>query len=363
MPLKRFKQWRLVRAVLLPVASVLAAFLVTGLLAWIAGADPLRAFYVIGEGAFGNLYVTGSTLVKATTLSLTGLAVGFAYRAGLLNIGAEGQLQMGAAAAAATAIYVPAPGPLLMILSVVAGFVAGAVWSGIAGVLRAAFKSNEIVTTLMLNYIALLIVGYLVTGPMVAKGATFRTSERIPASAELPILLPGTPVHAGLLIAIAAAVVIWFLLNRTTIGFVLQAMGHNPLAVRSMGWRVNRLIVVAMTISGGLAGLAGAGEVLGVHHRLLDGFSPGYGYLAIGVTFLASHNPFWTIVSGIFFGAGITGVSYLQRALQVPSSIMFVVQGLLIIFMATGAALTMRRKGVAQARVIEPLAEESFQVP
>jgi ABC-type uncharacterized transport system permease subunit len=103
--------------------------------------------------------------------------------------------------------------------------------------------------------------------------------------------------------------------------------------------------------------------VLGVHHRLLDGFSPGYGYLAIGVTFLASHNPFWTIVSGIFFGAGITGVSYLQRALQVPSSIMFVVQGLLIIFMATGAALTMRRRGVAQARVIEPLAEESFQVP
>ena len=159
MPLKSFMHRGFVRAILLPGASVLAAFLVTGLLAWIAGADPLRAFYVIGEGAFGNLYVTGSTLVKATTLSLTGLAVGFAYRAGLLNIGAEGQLQMGAAASAATAIYVPAPGPLLMILSVAAGFVAGAAWSGIAGVLRAVFKSNEIVTTLMLNYIALLDCG------------------------------------------------------------------------------------------------------------------------------------------------------------------------------------------------------------
>jgi general nucleoside transport system permease protein len=361
MPLKNFDYWRFVRAVLLPGASVLAAFLVTGLLAWIAGADPLRAFYVIGQGAFGNLYVTGSTLVKATTLSLAGLAVGFAYRAGLLNIGAEGQLQMGAAASAACAIFVPASGPLLMVLSIAAGFIAGAVWSGIAGVLRAAFKSNEIVTTLMLNYIALLIVGYLVTGPMMAKGATFRTSERIPAAAELPILFSGTPVHAGLLIAIAAAVLIWLLLNRTTIGFVLQAMGYNPQAVRSMGWRVDRLIIIAMTISGGLAGLAGAGEVLGVHHRLLDGFSPGYGYLAIGVTFLASHNPFWTIVSGVFFGAGITGVGYLQRALQVPSSIVFVVQGLLIIFMATGAALMMRRRGDAPTRLTEPLAEESFR--
>src|ERR1700722_2305771 len=232
---------QLARVVLLPAASVLGALVVTAILAWIAGADPLRAFHAIWQGAFGNLYVTGSTLVKATTLSLAGLAVGFAYRAGLLNIGAEGQLQMGAAASAACAIYVPAPGPLLMILSVAAGFVAGAAWSGIAGVLRAVFKSNEIVTTLMLNYIALLVVGYLVTGPMVAKGAPFRTSERIPAAAELPILLSGTPVHAGLLIAIAAAVLIWLLLNRTTIGFVLQAMGYNPLAVRSMGWPVNRL--------------------------------------------------------------------------------------------------------------------------
>jgi ABC-type uncharacterized transport system permease subunit len=353
--------WRLARAVLLPGASVVAALIVTGLLAWIAGADPLRAFYAIGQGAFGNLYVTGSTLVKATTLSLAGLAVGLAYKAGLLNIGAEGQLQMGAAAAAAVAIYVPAPGPLVMILSVVAGSIAGAIWSGIAGVLRAVFKSNEIVTTLMLNYVALLVVGYLVTGPMVAKGATFRTSERIPAAAELPILISGTPIHAGLLIAVAAALLVWFLLNRTNIGFVLQAMGHNPLAVRSMGWRVDRLIVIAMTISGGLAGLAGAGEVLGVHHRLLDGFSPGYGYLAIGVTFLANHNPFWTLVSGVFFGAGITGVSYLQRALQVPSSIMFAVQGLLVIFMAAGAALVVRRGGIAPARVVEPLAEENLR--
>jgi simple sugar transport system permease protein len=353
--------WRFAGPILLPAASVIAAFLVTGVLAWVAGADPLRAFYVIGQGAFGNLYVTGSTLVKATTLSLVGLAVGFAYKAGLLNIGAEGQLQMGAAASAAVAIYAPAPGFLLVTMSIVAAFLAGALWSGIAGVLRAVFKSNEIVTTLMLNYIALLIVGYLVTGPMVAKGATFRTSERIPAAAELPIIIVGTPIHAGLLIALASAAVVWFILNRTNLGFVLQAMGYNPLAVRSMGWRIDRLIIVAMAISGGLAGLAGAGEVLGIHHRLLDGFSPGYGYLGIGVTFLASHNPFWTLASGVFFGAGITGVSYLQRALQVPSSLMFAVQGLLVIFMAAGAALMMRGGRVDSIRVSEPLAEENLK--
>jgi general nucleoside transport system permease protein len=351
---------RLATAVLVPAASVFAAFVVTGVLVWIAGAEPLSAFYVIGQGAFGNLYVTGGTLVKATTLSLAGLAVGFAYRAGLLNIGAEGQLQIGAAAAAGVAIYVPAPGAALMILSVLAGFVGGALWSAIAGVLRAIFKSNEIVTTLMLNYVAVLIVGYLVTGPMLARGATFRTSERIPAAAELPILISGTPVHAGLLIAVAAALLTWFLLSRTNTGFILRAMGHNPNAVRSMGWRVDHFIVVAMTISGGLAGLAGAGEVLGVHHRLLDGFSPGYGYLAIGVTFLANHNPFVTLLSGVFFGAGITGVSYMQRALQVPSSIMFAVQGLLVIFMAVGAAWMARRGEIGPTRVSEPLAEETL---
>jgi simple sugar transport system permease protein len=352
--------WGWASAAVLAAASVLAALVATGILAWIAGADPFRAFYAIWQGAFGNLYVTGSTIVKATTLSLAGLAVGFAYRAGLLNIGAEGQLQMGAAASAAVAIYVPGPGFLIMILSVVAGFVAGALWAGIAGVLRAFFKSNEIVTTLMLNYIALLIVGYLVTGPMVAKGATFRTSERIPAATELPLLISGTPIHAGVLIALLAAVVVWFVFSRTNIGFVLRAMGHNPAAVRSMGWPVDRLIIFAMIISGGLAGLAGAGEVLGIHHRLLDGFSPGYGYLAIGVTFLANHNPFWTLLSGLFFGAGITGVSYLQRALQVPGSVMFAVQGLLVIFMSAGAALMQRRGRKASLRVTEPLAQESF---
>ncbi len=329
----------------LPALSIVAALAMTAVLCWLAGADPLRAFPTIIDGAFGNRYATGVTLIKATTLILTGLAVGVAYRAGLFNIGAEGQLQMGAVAAAAAAIYLYAflPAPLLIILALLCAVAAGAVWSGIAGVFRVVFKSNEIVTTIILNYIALSIVSVLVSGPMAAASATFRESERIARDVQLPKLLLGTPVHVGLILALVLAVAVWFFFARTTLGFVMEVIRYNPSAARVQGWPLGRLTVGAMLLAGGFAGLGGAVEILGVHFRLIDGFSPGYGYLAIGVSFLAAHNPIAIIPSAIFFGAGITGMGYLQRALQVPSSVMFAAQGVLILFMAAGAALAMRR--------------------
>lgn len=331
--------------VLLPLASVLAAIVATAVLIWIAGADPLQAFAAIFDGAFGNRFATGVTLVKATTLLLAGLAVGVAYRAGLLNIGAEGQLQMGAVATAASAIYLQPffPAQLLTFIALLSGVLAGAAWSGLAGLFRALFRSNELVTTIILNYIALSIVSVLVSGPMAAKSATFRESERIAREVQLPKLFTGMPLHAGFIIAILAAVAVWFFFSRTTLGFILQVLRFNPSAARSQGWPIKRLIVFAMFLAGGFGGLAGAVEVLGVHGRLLDGFSPGYGYLAVGVSFLAAHNPIAMIPSAIFFGIGITGMSFLQRSLQVPSSIMFAAQGVLIVFMAAGTALAARR--------------------
>lgn len=331
--------------VLLPMLSVVAALVTTALLCWLAGADPMRAFPTIIDGAFGNPYATGVTLLKTTTLILAGLAVAVAFRAGLINIGAEGQLQMGAAAAAAAAIYLYPflPGPLLTVLALLCAMVAGALWSGIAGLFRVLFKSNEIVTTIILNYIALSIVSVLVSGPMAAASATFRESERIGRDVQLPKLITGSPVNIGLIIALVVAALVWLFFARTRLGFVLEVIRYNPSAARVQGWAVNRLIVVAMLLAGGFAGLAGAVEVLGVHFRLIDGFSPGYGYLAIGVSFLAVHNPLAMIPSAIFFGAGITGMGYMQRALQVPSSTMFAAQGVLIIFMAAGAVLAARR--------------------
>jgi ABC-type uncharacterized transport system permease subunit len=331
--------------VVLPLAGIAAALVTTAVLVWIAGANPLDAASTIIDGAFGTTYATGVTLVKATTLLLAGLAVGVAYRAGLVNIGAEGQLQMGAAASAASAIYLQpiVSGSLLTLISLFAGFVAGAIWSGIAGFCRAFFKSNELVTTILLNYIALAFVSVLVSGPMAASSATFRESERIPANVQLPKLIPGIPLHAGFIVALLSALLVGLLFSRTTLGFVLQVVRFNPFAARSQGWSINRMIVLAMLFAGGFAGLAGSVEVLGVHGRLIDGFSPGYGYLAIGVSFLALHNSIAMIPSAVFFGAGITGMSYLQRSLQVPSSTMFAAQGVLIMFVAAGTALAVQR--------------------
>jgi ABC-type uncharacterized transport system permease subunit len=332
-------------AALLAAGSIVAAVVTTAVLCWLAGADPLRTFPTILDGAFGNPYATGVTLLKATTLILTGLAVGVAFRAGLINIGAEGQLQMGAVAAAAAAIYLHpvVSGVALMIIVMFCAMIAGAIWSGIAGLSRVLFKSNEIVTTIILNFIALSIVSILVSGPMAAASATFRESERIARDVQLPKLMLGSPVNIGLIIAVVIAVLVALFLSRTTLGFVMEVVRYNPSAARIQGWSVGRVMVGAMLMAGSLAGLAGAIEVLGVHFRLIDGFSPGYGYLAVGVSFLADHHPIAIIPSAIFFGAGITGMSFMQRSLQVPSSTMFAAQGVLILFMAAGAVLAARR--------------------
>lgn len=345
MPRDVFRRQDFATVVILPVASILVAVATAGVLIWIAGASPLDGFVAVFDGAFGNAYAVGVTLVKATTLLLAGLAVGVAYRAGLFNIGAEGQLQMGAVASAATAIYLQPylPALAVTVLAILAGILAGSAWSGLAGLARVVFKANELVTTILLNYIALAIVSILVSGPMAAASATSRESERIAADVQLPKLFAGMPLHAGFIIAIVVALGVWIFFARTTLGFRLEVLRFNPDAARSQGWSTNRLIVFAMCFAGAFAGLAGAIEVLGVHGRLIDGFSPGYGYLAIGVSFLALHNPVAMILSAIFFGAGITGMSYLQRSLQVPSSIMFAAQGILILFMAAAAAIAAHR--------------------
>jgi ABC-type uncharacterized transport system permease subunit len=178
---------------------------------------------------------------------------------------------------------------------------------------------------------------------MAAASATVRESERIARDVQLPKLMTGSPVNIGLVIAIAMAVAIALFFSRTTWGFVMEVVRHNPVAAQVQGWPVNRVVVGAMLMAGSLAGLAGALEVLGVHYRLIDGFSPGYGYLAVGVSFLALHHPIAIIPSAIFFGAGISGMSFMQRSLQVPSSTMFAAQGVLILFVAAGTALAARR--------------------
>lgn len=335
--------WRLA-----PVWSIGLGLLVAALAVVLTGQSPMRAMWVVLDGALGTPYAVGATLVEATPLMLTGLSVAVAFKAGLFNIGAEGQLQVGAAAAAAVALALGSwSGPLALVLALAAAFVAGGIWGGIAGVLKATLKWHEIITTIMLNYVGLLIVNYLVNGPLLKPGENFPQSARIAAAAQLPMVFPGTRLHAGFLLAVALSVLLWYLITRSSWGFSLRILGLNPHVAERSGIPVPRGMALTMALAGGIAGLAGACAVLGVYFRLLDGLSPGYGYQGIAVAFLAGGNPLGVIPAAVFFGGIVTGTSFMQRYLQVPSSIMYIVQAVPVLFL-TGTA-TLRRRALLAA--------------
>ncbi len=329
--------------------SVVVAILLSGLLiAWIGG-DPVATFTHILGASFGDHYVISDTLVKATPLILTGLACSLAFRMKLWNIGAEGQLTLGAWGASAVILsgaLPPGLSPFLVIpLMLVAGMLAGAVWGGIAGWLKARFGVNEIITTLMLNYIALYWLRFWVFGPWSEGG--FQMSAQLPKEYWLPRLtdlswlLPGAgglTVHLGFVIALVAAVAVWYLLARTRTGYEIRLIGDNPGAARYAGIDLRRRIVLVMLASGALAGLAGMSEIGGVVHRLQDNFSPGYGFTGIVIAYLAKFNPFGVIVASIAFGALILAGREIQ-----PAGIPAMIQGIVLITVIVVDALLRNR--------------------
>jgi simple sugar transport system permease protein len=318
------------------VGAVVFALLVSAVILGLVGGDPVRAYVHMFNASFGSVGVISDTLVKATPLMFTGLACALAFRMGLWNIGAEGQLLMGAWGASAVVLLplLPAgtPGILLIPAMVVLGFVCGALYGAIAGVLRAYANVNEIIVTLMLNYVALLWIQYWVFGPWSEAG--FQLSRPFPPEAWLPRLtdfatavpaFAGLTVHLGLVLAIVAAVVAWFLLNRSRWGYVIRLIGDSPRAARYAGIDFKRNVVLIFLVSGGLAGLAGMSEVSGVVHRIQDHFSPGYGFTAIIVAYLAKYHPFGVIVASILFGALILAGREIQ-----PSGVPAMIQGIVL---------------------------------
>jgi ABC-type uncharacterized transport system permease subunit len=318
------------------VGAVVFALLVSAVILGLVGGDPVRAYIHMFNASFGSVGVISDTLVKATPLMFTGLACALAFRMGLWNIGAEGQLLMGAWGASAVVLVplLPAgtPGILLIPAMVVLGFVCGALYGAIAGVLRAYANVNEIIVTLMLNYVALLWIQYWVFGPW--SDAGFQLSRPFPPEAWLPRLtdfaaavpaFAGLTVHLGLVFAIVAAVVAWFLLNRSRWGYVIRLIGDSPRAARYAGIDFQRNVVLIFLVSGGLAGLAGMSEVSGVVHRIQDHFSPGYGFTAIIVAYLAKYHPFGVIVASILFGALILAGREIQ-----PSGVPAMIQGIVL---------------------------------
>jgi simple sugar transport system permease protein len=314
------------------VAATLLALLAAALHA--GGYDAGRALTALWTGSFGSSYaLTSATLVRATPLVLCGLAVALAFRAGVLNIGAEGQLLVGAAAAAALAVARgERAGSGTLVAALAAGALAGALWAGIAAFLRRRFRVLEVISTIMLNFVAGYLVAYLVRGPLQEPLRIYPQTVSIAPAARLAPLIPGTRLHWGVLLAVTASVVLWWLLRSTAAGFRVRAAGAGPSAATVAGQiDVGRVTARAFLASGALAGLAGAVEVLGVTYALYENLSPGYGYTAIAVALLARLHPLGVLASGTLFGALEAGAAAMQRDAGVPSVVVTAVEALLIL--------------------------------
>lgn len=322
------------RALLATLAVPALALAALAALLAALGYDARGALTALWEGSFGSWYAIGSaTLVRATPLILAGLAVSVAFRAGVFNIGAEGQLLAGATAATAVALTTGASvGRASLLLALVAGALAGAAWAGIAAWLRHRFAVLEVISTIMLNFVALNAVGWLVRGPLQEPTRIYPQSSSLLAASRLPRLLPDARAHWGLALALLACALLWWMLARTAAGFRLRAAGANPWAARSAGLiDVGRVTAGAFLLSGTLAGLAGASEVTGVTFALYENLSPGYGYTAIAVALLARLHPAGVVATGILFGALEAGATAMQRDAGVPSVVVAVVEAALIL--------------------------------
>lgn len=346
-PVNRFsKSVELAWSLLLPVLATLAALLIAGILIITTGVNPIAAYEALVRGALGSPDSVAEVLVKTTPLLLAGLGVGVAFRSGIFNIGAEGQLYLGAMAATWVGVNLAwLPAAILFPLTLTAGFVSGAAWAAIPGALKAYLRVNEVIVTLMLNYIALQLVSYVVNGPWKDPLAVEPYTSLLAPATLLPIILQGTRLHAGIIVGICAAVLVYILLWRTTLGYRMLAVGANSNAARYGGIPTAPYLVLAMLLSGGLAGLAGYSEVAGLHHRLLLNISPEYGYTAIAVALMGRLHPAGTIVTAFLFAALAVGADSMQRMVRVPVALVFIVQGLIILGVLASEYLIKRREG------------------
>lgn len=308
--------------------AMLAVLLIT------TGHEVIPALSAMVRGAFGSYYaITSATLVRMVPLALAGLAVSVAFRAGILNIGAEGQLLVGAVAA--TAISGTLGGvPWLIGIPVmlIAGAVAGGAWAAIAGALRLRFGVLEVISTIMLNFVAQYLTGWLVRGPLQEPTRVNPQSVTLPPALQMPVLLDGTRLHAGVLLVVVVAIGVWWWLRNTASGFRLRAVGATPTAAASAGGiNVPRTLFRAFLVSGVLAGLAGSVEYTGITYALYENFSPGYGYTAIAVALLARLHPVGVLATALLFGALQAGANAMQRDAGVPSVVVSVVEALLIL--------------------------------
>lgn len=324
----------LLREAHLQIIGVLGALLVGALVLLATGYSPIEAYGSVVVGAFGDIFGIGQTFTQATPIIFTALAFLFAFKCGLFNIGAEGQLLIGGFTAALVGIsFSGLPLFIHLPLALLAGAAGGALWGFIPAVLKAKLGAHEVITTMMLSYVALYLTSYMVNYPFKAPGWVSQTVTIAP-TAELPRILPPTQLSASFLLSLALAGITIYLLERTTIGYEVRAIGLNPVAAESSGINTKKGVIIALVISGAMAGLGGAGEVLGVHRRFIDGFSPGYGWDGLAVALIGGLNPIGVVLAAIFFGALRSGGMVMNRTLGVPLDIISVLQALVVLFVA-----------------------------
>jgi simple sugar transport system permease protein len=358
---------------LLPVFATFAALAVGAVMLMILGANPIRAYGALVEGAFGSGNALAETAVKAVPLLLVGLGICIAFRANVINIGGEGQMIIGALFATVVGLSLPGwPGWLVIGLAIVAGFIGGAIWGAIPGALKAYFSVNEILSTVMMNAIAVQFMNFLLRGPLIDP-AQAELASKIPQTAaleeafRLPRLVP-TRLHLGALIAVILAFAVYVLLWRTTLGYRIRAVGQNPDASRYGGIRVRRNIVVALLLSGAFAGLAGAFQVYGLNYRMITdgsatGFTASAGFNGIVAALFGQLHPLGTIPASFFFGSLLVGANKLQRVMQVPSSFILALNGLVVVFVVSSEIWRRRRQRRRRIEATTKAEEEPALVP
>jgi len=339
---------------LLPVFATFAALALGAVMLLVLGANPIRAYGALVEGAFGSGNAIAETAVKAVPLLLVALGICIAFRANVINIGGEGQMILGAIFATVIGLSLPNwPGWVVIPLAILAGFIGGGLWGAIPGALKAYFGVNEILTTIMMNAIAVQIMNFLLRGPMIDP-AQAELASKIPQTAaleaafRLPRWAP-TRLHLGALIAVILAFLVYILLFRTVLGYRIRAVGQNPDASRYGGIRVRRQIVIALLLSGAFCGLAGAIQVYGLNYRMITdgsatGFTASAGFNGIVAALFGQLHPLGAIPASFFFGSLLVGANKLQRVMQVPSSFILALNGLVVIFVVSSELWRRRRQ-------------------
>jgi len=317
-----------------PIVSILVALFVAGFLLLAAGVNPLQAYLEIVQESLGSLYGISETLVKTTPLIFASLGVSLAFRMQIWNIGAEGQIYMGACGATAVALFSGFENPALMITAMFfAAFLSGGLWAGVAGLLRARWQVNEVIVTLLMNYIAILGVDYLIYGPWKdPKGFNFPLTAQFSDAARLTEYFD-TRLHSGFFLALFCALLLYLFMERTVWGYEIKVIGSNPKAARYAGMNTGMAIFCVLFLSGAIAGIAGFGEVAGLQHRLQHGISPGYGYTAIIIAWLARRSALGVVIVSFLMGILLVGGDSLQLTWQLPVAFVYAFQGLILFFL------------------------------